>query len=80
MDTQLADSQSMFLSQSEIRELTNCTQRRTQITALNTLGIEHRIRPDGSVLILRKHIERLLGGTIATERRGKVYEIDRSTM
>lgn len=38
----------MFLNGDELVELTNKKQSRPQLRALKTMGIEHRIRPDGT--------------------------------
>ncbi|WP_189459645.1 DUF4224 domain-containing protein [Jeongeupia chitinilytica] len=70
----------MFLSQPELCELTNRVRRGSQATVLNSLGIEHRVRPDGSVLVLRAHVERLLGGGEQPARKSTTYQIDRSTL
>jgi hypothetical protein len=51
---------SMFLTEKEIAELTGRTQRRTQRTVLNSMGIEHKVRPDNSIVIARAHIEKIL--------------------
>jgi hypothetical protein len=52
---------SMFLSNDEITDLTNRQRPAAQVRALRIMGIEHRIRPDGTVAILRAHVEHLLG-------------------
>lgn len=31
------------------------------------MGIEHRIRPDGTVAVLRSHVERVLGGEVGSK-------------
>jgi hypothetical protein len=51
----------MFLTAEEMVELTGKRQRRTQVQVLRAIGIEHKIRPDGRVLVLRRHIEELFG-------------------
>lgn len=52
----------MFLTSEELRELTGRSQTRAQIAALNMMGIEHRLRPDGKVVVLKEHVARVLGG------------------
>lgn len=59
----------MTLSEAEIRELTGRLQRNAQARALGAMGIEHRQRPDGSVVVLRAHVERLLGGVVVSKPR-----------
>lgn len=70
----------MFLTREEVAELTARKRAAAQARVLRGLGIEHRIRPDGSVLILRAHVEHLLGGAVTKRRPQKEYEIDRSMM
>lgn len=52
-----------FLSFEEIHALTNRKVRPAQVRALKAMGIEHRIRPDGSVAILRAHITKVFDGS-----------------
>lgn len=52
---------SLFLTQDEMVELTGYRRSSAQLKALRTMGVEHKIRPDGCVLVLRKHIEELFG-------------------
>lgn len=51
----------MFLSHDEIAGLTGRKRKDAQARALKFMGIEHRIRPDGSVAVLRHHVEHELG-------------------
>lgn len=51
----------MFLTDEEIVELTRRRQRKAQAMQLRFLGIEHRTRADGSLVILRAHVEEVLG-------------------
>ncbi len=52
----------MFLTPPEIVELTARRRRRAQVEVLRHLGIEHRVRPDGTPVVLRAHVEAALGG------------------
>jgi hypothetical protein len=52
----------MFLNPAELRALTNRVQCSAQVRALRAMGIEHRIRPDGSLAVLRAYIEQIFGG------------------
>lgn len=58
-----------FLARDEITGLTNKVQRTAQVKALNSMGIEHKVRPDGSIAILRDHITKVFGGNSAAPRR-----------
>lgn len=63
----------MFLTTEEIAALTNRIRRSAQIRALRHLGIEHKVRADGSVVVLRSHVEHILGGD-PTPARQKIQE------
>ena len=54
----------MFLTSEEVTILTGKKRSPAQVTALRTMGIEHKIRPDGAVIISRSHVERVLDGNI----------------
>ena len=58
-----------FLDSEEIKELTNTTQKAAQIRVLKTMGIEHKIRADGSVVILRAHIDQVFGGLVSSKSK-----------
>ena len=51
----------MFLTEAEIRELTGRRVRSSQVKVLRYMGIDHKVRPDGSVAVLRSHVEHQLG-------------------
>ena len=52
---------SMFLDKNELISLTGRTRSDAQIRVLRFMGIEHKVRPNGSVAVLRSHVERTLG-------------------
>jgi hypothetical protein len=54
----------MFLTPEDIAALTLKTQRKSQRAALNFMGIDHKIRPDGSIVVLRAHVEKVLGASM----------------
>ena len=54
----------MFLTPEELRELTGRKRPSAQVRALRTMGIEHRVRPDGSLAVSRSHVEGLLSGVV----------------
>lgn len=60
-----------FLAREEIHGLTNKMTKSAQVRALNLMGIEHRVRPDGSVAILRDHITKVFGGLEPSKRTTK---------
>lgn len=51
----------MFLTDDDLTELTGKRQNAARIRVLNSIGVQHKIRPDGSVVVLRAHVERLFG-------------------
>lgn len=59
----------MFLTTDELKELTGRTQTRAQIATLRTMGIEHRLRADGKVVVLREHVAKVLGGVDSKPKR-----------
>lgn len=62
---------SLFLSNEELKALTGKQRKSAQVSALETLGISHKVRPDGAPLVLRAHIEMIMGGTDATTAKAK---------
>jgi hypothetical protein len=52
----------MFLTDDELRALTKRSHRDAQARVLNFMGIEHKVRPDGSLAVLSAHVERIFGG------------------
>lgn len=63
---------SLFLTESEVRALSGKIKRAAQVRALRTMGVEHKVRPDGSVAILRDHIQRVFDGAPSSGRRTKI--------
>jgi len=59
----------MFLSAEEITSMTSRVQHAAQIRALRSMGIEHRRRADGSVAVLRAHVEQAFGAAAAAKRK-----------
>ncbi len=52
----------LFLTPEELEQLTGRVRKGAQIEALRAMGIMHTIRPDGRPLVLRAHIEAMMGG------------------
>lgn len=52
---------SMFLTHAELVELTDRKQHAAQAQVLRALAIEHKVRPDGHVLVLREHLKKQFG-------------------
>ncbi|MET3135294.1 hypothetical protein AAKU55_005602 [Oxalobacteraceae bacterium GrIS 1.11] len=64
----------MFLTTDEIKELTDRVQYQAQAKMLRTLGMTFKIRSDGSLLVLRAHVERELGGTPHVNAKVKGFQ------
>ena len=57
----------VFLTPEELVELTHAKRRDTQIRALRLMGIEYKLRPNGTPAVLCSHIEKVFGG-VQTEK------------
>ena len=60
---------SMFLSEDEVIELTHKRYHSAQAKELRRIGVEHKIRADGSIAVLRSHAEKVFGETVGTGDR-----------
>jgi hypothetical protein len=52
----------LTLTAEELVEITGYLRPSAQARALRKMGVEHRIRNDGRVIVLRSYVEALLGG------------------
>jgi hypothetical protein len=64
----------MFLSHDEISSMTSRVQRAAQLRALRGMGIEHRVRPDGTLAVMRAHVEKVFGAAAAGSRKAPPKE------
>ena len=65
-----------LLSPAEVAELTGRSRRDAQARALRGMGIDHRVRPDGTIAVLRSHAEKVLGGEVGGGGRIRKSEPD----
>lgn len=63
-------ARALFLEADELYGLTQRRRRDAQVRMLRSMGVEHRVRADGSVAVLRAHVEELFGAPQVT-RLGK---------
>jgi len=70
----------MFLTPEELTELTGRQRRDAQVRALRYMGIEHRVRPDGTVAVLKTHVEQSFGETHSHDKVVKQVEPDWSAL
>lgn len=66
----------MILTPEELQQLTGRKRRDAQARVLRHMGIEHRVRPDGSVVVLRAHVDEVLGGGKARDKKETGFELD----
>lgn len=59
----------MFLTDDELTELTGKRQNAARMRVLNSMGVQHKARADGSIVVLRAHIERMLGETVQQQAK-----------
>lgn len=64
----------MFLTADEVHDLTDRIQRTAQKKVLRSMGVEFRERPDGSVAILRAHVEKLFGHAADAKPKAKEFQ------
>lgn len=58
-----------FLAPEEVKDLTNKVRRPSQVKELNTMGIQHKVRGDGSIAVLRAHINKVFDGNPESARK-----------
>jgi hypothetical protein len=68
----------MFLISEELASLTGRQRRTAQVRQLRSMGIEHRVRGDGSIAVLKAHVERVFGAgePASAKRRKQEVELD----
>lgn len=64
----------MFLTEEELLELTGRQRRDAQVKMLRHMGIDHRVRADGTVVVLKTHIDKVFGGI--AEQTVKVKRVE----
>lgn len=62
----------MILTNSELIELTGRRVKSAQVRVLRFMGIEHKIRPDGSVAVLRAHVDKIMGAHDSVRREVEI--------
>ena len=64
----------MFLSSDEIHSMTERVQRRAQAKMLRSMGVEFRQRADGSLAVLRRHVEKVFGAAVEPKSKVKDFQ------
>lgn len=65
----------MILSPDEIVELTGKKAKPAQVQALRFMGLEYKLRPDGSPVVLKSHVEKAFGGLQESKKEKPYYDI-----
>lgn len=65
----------IYLTQEELQGVTGRKQYAAQVRALNEMGIDFRIRPDGSPLVSRLAYEVALGGVDTKSARSETLDL-----
>jgi hypothetical protein len=60
----------MLLTNAELVELTRMRRQAAQRRVLDAIGVPYRMRPDGSLVVLRAAVDLALGG-VPVERPGR---------
>lgn len=69
----------MILTKEEVAALTGRTRADAQARVLNGMGIQHRRRPDGSLVVARAHVDAQLG-VVAASAKVKSFTLDLSAV
>lgn len=62
----------MFLTSEEVIDLTGKKRPSAQVRALRGMGIEHRVRADGKVIVARAHIEKILDCNVENKVKKRI--------
>jgi hypothetical protein len=65
-------NENMFLDDDELRSMTQRVQRAAQAKMLRSMGIAFKQRADGTLAVLRAHVEKEFGA--GAERKSKVKD------
>nr|VFJ61943.1 MAG: protein of unknown function (DUF4224) [Candidatus Kentron sp. DK] len=65
-----------FPDESEVRILTGRVRHGARVRALRGMGIEHVVRPDGSPVVLRSHVETEMGNAGSRRRPERSWTPD----
>lgn len=61
----------MILSDDELIALTRRTQHAAQARMLRAMGIDHKVRPDGSLIVARLVVDEFLGVSLKPKTTSK---------
>ena len=61
----------MILTPKELSELTGKKRKPSQLEVLRFIGIDHKVRPDGTIIVLKAVAEKALGLGGSTKKPAK---------
>jgi len=64
----------MFLTSDELQEMTCRVQRSAQVKMLRSMGIAFKQRADGTLAVLRSHVEKEFGASDERKPRAKDFQ------
>lgn len=64
----------MILTHEQLIALTGRSRKDAQVKNLRFMGIEYRLRPDGSIAVSSAHVEQVLGFVAPKEARRESFE------
>lgn len=64
----------MFLDDDELKSMTHRVQRAAQAKMLRSMGIAFKQRADGSLAVLRSHVEREFGASEVRKPKAKDFQ------
>jgi hypothetical protein len=64
----------MFLSGEELSSMTNRVQHKAQAKMLRSMGVEFRTRADGTLAVLRAHVDKVFGNAAESVPKKKSFQ------
>lgn len=61
-----------LLTPHQLYDLTHRKKKTAQRAALNQMGIEYKVRPDGSIAVLDEHVLKVMGGRVEGNQRKRI--------
>lgn len=63
----------MFLERDELKALTQRVQYKAQARMLRSMGVEFRTRADGTLAVMREHVQKIFGNEPEKRANGKEF-------
>ncbi len=66
----------LLLTREEVQEITHRKHQKRQSEVLRLLGVNHLVRPDGSLAVSRQHVEEVLSGNTAGKQKTRMTGVE----